>query len=115
MAEGKDSPEYKTMTTTTEKLELTFKHDLVSVGSALVACGLITTDQYGELRNTMYSEAQRTAKLIQWLQDAVLKDKQVYHTFVAVLGQNKLQYAHILGVLQETYARFQRGMIINLH
>ena len=107
------TPEFRTIVATTDSLRLALQHDLVPTGGALVGREVISPNQYARLRNKMHSEADRAADLIQWIQEKIQGgDIQIYHTFVEVLRQNPL-YAHILAILQETYAQFQRGM--NLH
>ena len=114
MDRGQDTPECLTIVATTENLCLALQHDLVSIGSALVGHGLISPNQYARLRNKMHSEADRAADLIQWIQEKIQGgDTQIYHTFVEVLQRYPLQYSHILAILQQTYAQFQRGMKLN--
>ena len=105
-----DTPEFQTIVATTEKLRLALQHHLVSIGGALVGRGVISSGQDAILRNEMHQEDARAAKLIQWIQEKIQGgDTQIYNIFIEVLQQNP-QYAHILAILQETYAQFQRGM-----
>ena len=106
------TPEFQTISATTEKLRLALQHHLVSIGGALVGRGVISPGQDGILRNEMHPEASRVAKLTQWILEKIQSgDTQIYHTLIEVLQQNPM-HAHILGILQETYAQFQRGMRI---
>ena len=114
MDRGQDTPECQTIVATTENLRLALQHDLVSIGSALVGRGVISTEQYARLRNRMHSEADRAADLIQWIQEKIQGSEiQIYHTFLEVLQWYPLQYSHIVSILQQTYAQFQRGMKLN--
>ena len=107
-----DTLEYKTISATTEKLALALQHHLVSIGGTLVSRGVITPDQYAKLRNKMYTEAERAADLVEWIQAEIKGDNQIYHTLVEVLQQNP-QYAHILATLQDTYTKLQRGIYVH--
>ena len=99
--------EYQTLIVHTLDLCLAVKHDIVRLGGALVAEGLITPDQYQHLRNPFIEETTRAANLIQIIQDKVQLNPQYYHTFVAVLKKDPRQYRDILQKLQWTYN--QRG------
>lgn len=95
--------EYQTLLVSTLDLQLAVKHDIVGLGGALVAEGLITTAQYEALRNPFIEKSMRAADLIQIIQDKVRQNLQHYHTFVAVLNKDLTQYHDILQKLQETY------------
>ena len=106
------TPEFRTLVAKTDSLRLALQHDLVPTGGALVGREVISPNQYASLRNRLYSEADRAADLIQWIQEKIQRcEIQIYHTFVEVLQQNPM-YAHTLAILQRTYAQFQRGMRI---
>ena len=51
-----------------------------------------------ELRNKMHAEADRAARLVELVQNKVLLDSQLYHTFVGILRSN-----YILRKLDQTY------------
>ena len=107
-----DTPEYKTISATTEKLRLALQNHLVSIGGALVGHEVIAPDQYTKLRNKMHSEDERAAELIGWIEADIRGGKiKIYHKFIEVLQQDPM-YAHILGILQEKYDKFQQGMRI---
>ena len=109
MTSRRNTPEYLTIVSKTEDLRLALQYDLISIGGALMSCGLISLDQYSRLRNRMFTEQERAADLIQWIQDKVTENARNYHTFIRVLQQNTMQYSHILSILQETYTQNQQG------
>lgn len=115
MASGLNTPEYLTIVSKTEDLRLALQHDLVSIGGALIACGFISSDQYSRLRNRMFTESERAADLVQWIQDKVQENAQNYHTFIRVLQQNIMHYSHILSGLQVLYIQNQQGMSLHFN
>lgn len=112
MASGRSTPEYLTIVARTEDLRLVLQYDLVSVGASLTSCGLISPDQYTRSRNRMFTESERAADLVQWIQDKVQGNAQNYHTFIAVLQRDSMLYSHIVSKLQETYTQKQEGMLV---
>jgi hypothetical protein len=112
MASGRSTPEYLTIVAKTEYLRLVLQNDLISIGGSLMACALISPDQYSKLRNRMFTESERAADLVGWIQDKVQGNSRNYHTFIGVLQQDTMQYSHALTTLQEVYdAQKQQGMI----
>ena len=110
MDSGRSTPEYLTIVARTEDLRLVLQYDLISIGGFLMSCGLISPDQYSRSRNRMFTESERAADLVQWIQDKVRGNAQNYHTFTGVLQQDSMQYSHILSKLQETYIQNQQGV-----
>ena len=109
MASGRNTPEYLTIVSKTEDLRLALQYDLISIGGALMSCGFISPDQYSKLRNRMFTESERAADLVHWIQDKVAGNARSYHTFIEVLRQDTMQYSHILSSLQEMYSQKQQG------
>ena len=109
MASGRNTPEYLTIVAKTEDLRLALQHDLISIGGSLMSCGFISPDQYSKLRNRMFTESERAADLVQWIQDKVAGSARSYDTFTGVLQQDTMQYSHILSTLQQTYIQKQQG------
>ena len=112
MASGRNTPEYLTIVARTEDLRLVLQYDLISIGGSLMSCGLISPDQYSKSRNRMFTEPERAADLVQWIQDKVQGNAQNYHTFIRVLQQDYMQYSYILSKLQETYTQNQQSMFV---
>ena len=108
---GRNTPEYLTIVAKTEYLRLALQNDLISIGGSLMACGFISPDQYSKLRNRMFTESERAADLVQWIQDKVQGNARNYHTFIGVLQQDTMQYSHALTTLQEVYTQKRQGMI----
>ena len=108
MASGKNSPEYQTVLALVLDLRLAVKSHLTTLGGALLARGLISSDNESYLRNQMFTEAQRAARCVELVQDMIEQDASNFHRFIEVLESNKLQYKTILSKLQETYAAKQQ-------
>ena len=104
MATGKNTPEYQTVLTLVENLRLAVRPNLVSLGGALMARGLISPENEPELRNTANTVAQRAARCVELVQEMIEQDASNYNLFIEVLESDKLQYRAILSKLQETYA-----------
>ena len=99
-----NSPEYRTFMALTSDLNLAVRSNLISLGGALVACGLISPNDYDDLRNPMHSEATRAANLTALVSRKIQEASSNYHTFVSVLKQDYVQYNHILSKLNHKYA-----------
>ena len=105
MASGRNTPEYLTIVAKTDYLRLALQNDLISIGGSLVACGFISPDQYSRLTNGMFTESERAADLVQWIQNKVQQNAQNYRTFIGVLQQDTMQYSDALTTLQEEFAQ----------
>ena len=105
-----NSAEYRTLKKHTTDLRLAVKPDLTGLGGALFATNLITKEQSDGLRNRTYSEEDRSADLIGFIQDKVAQGTQNYRTFTSALEQrDSSHYGDILQKLQQTY----KGMLIS--
>ena len=96
--------EHEALARCTPDLQLAVKEDLIHLGAELVAKRLITTDKYREIRNSRNPLEERAADLVGLIQDKVKQNDQCYHTFIAVLQNDRHQYNDILGKLQRTYS-----------
>ncbi|MCG8625708.1 MAG: hypothetical protein MJE68_27380 [Proteobacteria bacterium] len=114
MASGRNTPEYLTIVAKTDYLRLALQNDLISIGGSLVACGFISPDQYSRLRNGMFTESERAADLVQWIQNKVQQNAQNYRTFIGVLQKDTMQYSHALTTLQEELTQRREGMVQHL-
>ena len=97
------SVEYKTLVHLTRDLQYAVKGDLLDLGAELVAKGLITIDDYEEIRNPRNPRKERAADLVQLVQNKVQQNAQYYHVFKTVLEKDCLQYSDILEKLHQTF------------
>ena len=101
---GESTPEYKTLIALTTELRHAVRFDLVSLSGALLSSRLISPDNEAELRNTVHSEAERSARLVELVQNKVLLSPRHYHTLVGILhGKQHGYYDDILQKLEGTY------------
>lgn len=109
MAEGDvNSPEYKAFAACTNYLCLAVKHSLITMGGSLMACGLITAEEYSTLMMNTIPEGERAAKLVsKFVLPKIQEDPANYHKFVTVLEQDRMQYKNILSKLKEEYKKQQ--------
>ena len=98
-----NTPEYRTFIALTNDLRLAVKGNLVDIGGALIACGLIVPNVAANLQNPMHAEATRAADLTTLLSQKIQQDANNYHKFVEVLKQDYMQYKHILSKLTTKY------------
>ena len=101
---GENSAEYRTLIDLTSELRLAVRSDLISLSGALLSSRLISPDSESELRNTVHSEAERSARLIELVQNKVRQNSRYYRTFIGILRSNSDQYSDILQKLQCTYS-----------
>ena len=87
-----NSLEYKTLVHLTSALQLAVKTQLTPLGGKLVSSGLMTPERYRVLRNSMHSEEDRAADLVQLIQDKVQQNPQWYQIFASVLEKDRSQY-----------------------
>ena len=110
----KNSAEYRTLKKHTPVLCLAVKSDLTGLGGALFAAELITQEQNNGLRNQERSEGNRSADLIDFIQDKVALGPQNYNTFIGTLEKrDSSHYGGILRKLQQTYDGMFIIIIIN--
>ena len=102
------SSEYNTLIELTGDLRVAVQSDLTHLSGVLLAKYLISPDDDRYLRNQLHSEADRTAKLIELIQNSVHQNPQHYHTFNRVLQDGACQvYADILRKLHQVLQRHQ--------
>ena len=101
-----ETPEYRTMLRCTRALRTAVQPHLFALGASLVSEDLISTDNDSDLRNTMHSEPERAARLVEILQLKVKLESQNYHTFVRILDDDRDIYKDILKTLSEKYQTF---------
>ena len=99
------SAEYDTLIEITVDLRLAVRPHLLSLSGGLLASRLISPDNEAELRNTVVSEAERAAKLVELVQSKVRQNSRHYHSFIGILeGDNdSYVYSDILQKLERTY------------
>ena len=98
-----ETPEYRTMVKCTHVLRTAVQTHLFSLGASLLSEELISTDNDSDIRNTMHSEPERAARLIEILQLQVKLEPQNFHTFRGVLDNDRDIYKDILKTLREKY------------
>ena len=104
-----ESAEYKTMIVLTDKLGLAMRPDLISLTGSLLASGLISPDNDIELRDTAHSSAvERSARLVELIQNKVQQNPRHYHSFIGILRGNHDQYRDILQKLEQAYQEQQQ-------
>ena len=103
-----NSAEYKTMIDLTSELRLAVRSELVTLTGSLLASRLISLDNDIELRNTAHSEVERSAKLVELVQNKVRQNPCHYHSFIGILQGNQDQYRDILQRLEHTYQEQQK-------
>ena len=112
---GENTPEYKALITLTSELRLAVRSDLISLSGALLSSRLISPDNEAELRNTVHSEAERSARLVELVQNKVLLSPRHYHTFVGILhGNQRRFYDDILQKLEQTYQQEKGTLSVNV-
>jgi hypothetical protein len=99
-----DTAEYKTMIDLTSELRLAVRPELTSLTGSLLASRLISLDNDIELRDTAHSgEVERSARLVQLVQNKVQQNHRHYHSFTGILQGNPDQYGDILQQLEQAY------------
>ena len=98
-----NSAEYKTMIGLTNELRLAVKSELISLSGSLLATRLISSESEAELRNTAHSEVERSARLVELVQNKVQQNPRHYHCFIGILQGNQNQYRDILQQLEHIY------------
>ena len=99
---GENSAEYSTLIDLTHELGLAVRSDLISLSGVLLSARLITTNNDAELRNKLHTEAERSARLIELVQNKVQQNSRYYYTFIGILQTNSDQYSDILQKLEHT-------------
>ena len=112
---AEDSAEYSTLIDLTSELRLALRSELFSLTGSLLAMRLISPEADNELRNTIHSEVERSARLVELVQNKVRQSSRHYHAFIGILQGNQDQYGDILEQLEHTYQeRKQKDGIIIL-
>lgn len=100
-----NSAEYKTMIENTTNLRLAIKFNLTPLSGALLARGLISTDNGAKLRNPHLPQTDRAAELVEFVQNKVQQNPQHYYTFLDVLREDRDEYADILRKLDQSLSK----------
>ena len=98
-----NTPEYRTMIQCTPHLEIAIKNQLTTLSGELLAVGLLSTDNAGALRNQTIDEADRAAKLVEFVANKVCLNTSDYLLFVEVLQKRRTDNKSILPLLEQTY------------
>ena len=100
---AENSAEYRTLIELTNDVRLAVRSDLISLSGALLSAGLISPDNDAELRNTVHSEAERAARLVELVQIKVRQNSRHYHTFVDIILKDQDLYTDILEKLNRHF------------
>ena len=103
-----DSVEYRTLKDNIEELKLAMKLQLKPLGAKLVATRLLSGVMYKIVCTPNVSESDGAAAVLENLEYKVQLNPQCYHTFIAVLLCDKIQYERILQKLQDTYQSYEQ-------
>ena len=114
---SENSAEYRTMICLTTQLRLAVKSELISLSGSLLSVRLISPDSETELRNTSCTEAERSARLVELVQNKVRQNPRHYCSFIGILQESQDRYRDILQQLEHTYWEYQRenGKITVIH
>ena len=85
----------------TRVLRTAVQTHLFSLGASLLSEELISTDNDCDIRNTMHSEPERAARLIEILQLQVKLEPQNFHIFLSVLNNDRDIFTDILKIYIE--------------
>ena len=102
-----NSAEYKTMIDLTTELRLAVSAELISLSGSLLASRLISPECDIELRNTTHSVTERSARLIELVQNKVRQNSHHYHSFIGILQGDQDQNRDILQRLEHTFQAYQ--------
>ena len=93
------------------------RSELISLSGSLLSIRLISPDNETELRNTSCSEAERSARLVELVQNKVRQNPRHYCSFIGILQESQDRYRDILQQLEHTYREYQRenGKITVIH
>ena len=105
---GEDTVEYITLIKLTSELRLAVRSELISLTGSLLASRLISLDNDIELRSMVHSEVERSARLVELIQNKVRQNPRHYHSFIGILQGNQVQYMDILQRLEHTYQEHQQ-------
>ena len=98
------SAEYRAMIDLTSELRLAVRPELIFLTGSLPASRLISPDNDIELRDTAHSgEVERSARLVELVQNKVRQNPRHYHSFTGILQGNENQYRDILQQLEQAY------------
>lgn len=105
MGSSENSAEYRTTRRLARDLQLAFQNDLTNLSLSLQGTDpmLLTANNAAEVRNKMLTDAERAAKLVQYIQVKVESDPNCYHALVEVLTRNSRYYSSILEKLNKTF------------
>ena len=92
---------------------LALKHYLFGLSEHLLVEGLISVNNYSELRNTTTDEAHRAARFMELFQDKVKLDPENYLKFIHILEKDSPYHRDILRTLNEKYMFHSQGNVNN--
>ena len=98
-----DKPEYTTLVQCSQKLRTAIQDNVASIGTALLAAGLINPDLHSHMVDSSRNGSERAARLLHFVTSGVQLDPKSYWTFVKVLS-GEPQLGEVLQVLHETYS-----------
>ena len=107
-----DTPEYKTIIKCTAKLTTAVKNNITALSGHLLSNELITSDNDTDLRNTVLSELDRAAKLVELVRCKVRLSPDNFHKFIKILEEEKQNYEHIIVDLKEMLVSLKEGILL---
>lgn len=107
---AENSAEFSTLLDRTIDLRLAVNSELISLSGHLLATRIISLENESELRNTLLSTAERSAKLVELVQNKVRQNPRHYLTFIGILQGNQKHYQDILQNLKHTYLSHKEAL-----
>ena len=98
-----NSAEYRTLIQHTSELKAAVRWELSTLSLHLYNLELISWDNFNDLMNMALSKAERSALLVELVQNRVQQDPRHYHTFIGILQNYPVQYWDIVQELEDTY------------
>ena len=98
-----DRPEYTTLVQCSQKLRTAIQDNVATVGTALLAAGLINADLHSHMVDSSRSGSERAARLLHFVTSGVQLDPKSYWTFVKVLS-GEPQLGEVLKILHQAYS-----------
>lgn len=103
MVYASDSVEFKTLLLHRETINIAIRNNLISLGAALVASGIISPENFKSLYGPSSSSDVHADMFISWILEGVKMEPQRYHVLCRVLLRNWVGYDGLLCCLFKTY------------
>ena len=102
------SVEYETLKSNVEELKLAIRPQVNKLGAKLVAARLVSNVMFKIISTSSASESVCATGVLELMEQKVQLNPQCYHTFVAVLLDDEVQFGSILQKLQDTYQSYEQ-------